>query len=117
MSLRFSKEELSENNIQIQCIDWLRIKRWYILENYKNKKPRVRGISDIAIMKNGRTIWVEFKTKVGKQSKEQIEFELNVKNHGCEYIIIRSLEDLFEYFGEEKQGEFFNYYKGNEIKN
>jgi hypothetical protein len=107
MSLHFLKEKLSEGDIQSQCIDWLQIKKWYIIPNYKNKKPRVLGVSDITILKNGRTIWMEFKRENGKQSQEQIEFMWNVKNHGGEYIIIRSFEDMLNYLGEIHQEELF----------
>lgn len=41
-----------------------------------------------------RPIFIEFKSSVGKQTKEQAEFERDVKSLGYEYYVIRSLEEL-----------------------
>jgi len=37
-----------------------------------------------------RNLWIEFKTKTGKQSKKQVEFEKFVESNGSKYIICRS---------------------------
>lgn len=101
------KKKLPEKDIQKQCIDYLRFSGWYIVENYKNKKPRVLGISDITAIKKGRTVWIEFKTLIGKQSKEQIEFEQNIKLHGGDYILINDFDKLADYLKDTRQGELF----------
>ena len=99
--------KLSEKNIQAQCIDYLRITRWYVVENYRNTKW-VPGVPDICAVRGGRTVWIEFKTEIGKQSECQKQFEQNIKFHGGEYIIVRSLEGLMEYLDDERiQGEMF----------
>ena len=41
-----------------------------------------------------RAIFLELKSEKGKQTKEQKEFEQSVKDFGCEYHIVRTLEEL-----------------------
>lgn len=94
---------MNESEIQKQCIEYLNWNRWYVIHNYKNKRPRVKGISDITIIKDGRTIWCEFKSETGKQRPEQIDFMNNIRAFGGEYIIIRSLEQLIDFFGRTEQ--------------
>jgi hypothetical protein len=60
-----------------------------------NKIGMTKGISDLKIEGlNGRTISVEVKTSIGKQSKEQIEMQKRVKDLGGIYIVVRSLEQF-----------------------
>jgi hypothetical protein len=43
-----------------------------------------------------RAIFLELKSKKGKQSKEQKEFEIKVGKERCEYFVVRSIEELEE---------------------
>lgn len=54
------------------------------------------GVSDLIILKNNKTIFVELKTYKGVQSEKQKEFEKIVKNLGFEYYLIRSLEQFIK---------------------
>lgn len=53
-----------------------------------------RGVPDIIVIKNGKFIGIEVKTTTGTQSTYQKEVEKNIKKHGAEYYIVRSLEEL-----------------------
>ncbi len=53
-----------------------------------------RGLPDIIVVAGGLFFALEVKTKIGKQSKEQKEFEANVKKHGGQYHVVRSIEDV-----------------------
>lgn len=55
-----------------------------------------RGIPDIWVILQGKTIGLEVKTATGRQSKEQKEIEERFKKNGAEYYIVRSLEDVKE---------------------
>lgn len=59
------------------------------------KLPRgcKKGIPDILIISKGRTIAMEVKTPIGKQSKEQKLVEESFKKQGQEYYVVRSLEE------------------------
>ena len=55
-----------------------------------------KGIADLVVMKDGRTIWVEVKTPKGRLSAWQDGFRQAVVNSGCEYIVARSLDDVLD---------------------
>lgn len=59
-------------------------------------KGTKKGFPDILIIKAGKTIGIEVKTAIGKQSKEQKEIESKFKQHGQEYYIVRSLDEVIE---------------------
>ena len=49
---------------------------------------------DIAKLCEPRVIFLELKGSKAKQTKEQKEFEQSIMKFGCEYHVVRSLEDL-----------------------
>ena len=55
-----------------------------------------KGIPDIWVILQGKTIGLEVKTATGRQSKEQKEIEERFKKNGAEYYIVRSLDDVKE---------------------
>ncbi len=57
--------------------------RWWYPQGAPNK-----GETDV--------IWIEIKDATGKQSEAQKTFEDEVKAQGCEYYVVRSLDDLIE---------------------
>lgn len=54
----------------------------------------VAGVSDLIIVRLNEIIFVEVKTEIGKQSKEQKEFQKIIEKLGFKYILVRSLEDF-----------------------
>jgi hypothetical protein len=53
------------------------------------------GHSDFNIyLPNGKTLFFEVKTPIGKQSDIQKRFELEVNNLGFEYFLVRSLDEF-----------------------
>lgn len=55
-----------------------------------------RGLPDIIVIKDGWFIALEVKKKGGSQSKEQKEFERQVKDASGEYYVVRSIDDVKE---------------------
>lgn len=53
-----------------------------------------RGIPDIWVIINGKTIGLEVKTPTGRQSKEQKEIEEKFIKNGADYYIVRSYEEV-----------------------
>lgn len=53
-----------------------------------------KGLPDIIVVAGGLFFALEVKTKVGRQSPEQKEFEALVKKHGGKYFVVRSIEDV-----------------------
>lgn len=62
-------------------------------------KGAKKGFPDIIIIKNGLFIGLEVKTGQGKQSNNQKEVEKELKKHGADYYVVRSLDDVIEIVG------------------
>jgi hypothetical protein len=59
-------------------------------------KYGIKGLPDIQVLTDGGfTVFLEIKDK-SKQSDDQKEFERRCKEVGCEYHIIRSIDDVQE---------------------
>lgn len=58
----------------------------------------VSGVSDLIVLHNGETIFIEVKTLTGKQSEKQKEFEKIVSLQGFKYYLVRSLEEFKHIF-------------------
>jgi hypothetical protein len=108
-------QELTEHAIQSQIIQYLKFNHIFcfsvpngIFFNSNSKKGGysyinklkaagfLKGVSDIIILLKNRAIFVECKRlneKISKQTKEQKEFELEVKSLGFEYYIWRDVAD------------------------
>lgn len=57
----------------------------------------VPGVSDMCmILPFKPALFVEFKTPEGKQSQSQKNWSLIIEHAGCNYIVIRSLEEFKE---------------------
>jgi hypothetical protein len=54
------------------------------------------GVSDLIVIKQNEVIFVEVKTEVGKQSKDQKAFEQKVNNLGFKYFLVRSLDEFIK---------------------
>lgn len=55
-----------------------------------------RGLPDIIVVAGGLFFGLEVKSKIGKQSKEQKEFQTLVEKHGGKYFVVRSIQDVQE---------------------
>lgn len=53
-----------------------------------------RGFPDTTAMKDGRTIYIEFKSKTGHLSPQQIQWKELLEAQGCEVIVSRTWEDV-----------------------
>ncbi len=85
----------TETYIRRSITDALRLAGWavfYIFQGLGSYK----GISDLIAMKDGRTVYIEVKTETGRQSEHQKQFERICIEHGCRYILARSVNDVAE---------------------
>lgn len=80
--------------------DYLRVNRWYVVRIQQGMGCH-KGVADLVATRDGRTAWIEVKTPTGKQSAAQRIFEHEIKAHGGEYHVVRSVEDAAEVSGEE----------------
>ena len=98
-----------ESDIQISCVKWFRLQYpRYIIFAVPNGGTRKKvemvfmlqegilpGVADLIICGDrGKILFVEMKTKTGRQSPHQKDFEEKVTKLGFQYNICRSLEDF-----------------------
>src|SRR5690606_19623087 len=67
----------------------------------KNLKAQAikSGVSDVLLLisnKGFSCLCLEFKTPVGKQSDEQIEFEKQAEKVGNKYVVVRSVKEAID---------------------
>lgn len=61
---------------------------------FKKATGLLSGVSDLIVLHNGKTIFIECKDEKGKQSDKQKEFEKIVSLQGFKYFLVRSLEEF-----------------------
>ena len=86
----------SESFILNQVRDILRLDGWDVTRHQQGMGSR-RGFPDLTALKDGLTLYIEIKTKTGKQSAYQVEFEKICRAHGGTYILARSVDDVKPY--------------------
>lgn len=85
-----------ESFILNQVRDILRLDGWDVTRHQQGMGSR-RGFPDLTALKDGKTLYIEIKTKTGKQSAYQVEFEKVCRAHGGTYILARSVDDVKPY--------------------
>ena len=93
----------SEFTIQVEIVDYCR-KNDIICFSVPNEATRnnskyiksgvLAGVSDLIVLKNGKSYFVELKDYKGKQSDKQKEFENMVNLEGFKYFLVRSLDEF-----------------------
>jgi hypothetical protein len=100
-----------ESEIQTAICDYLALKKYFFWR--QNTSPTVqisgdkwhfrrmskyalRGVPDIILIKEGKAIFLEVKTKKGVLSDVQIEFSKRAILAGAEYFVVRSIEDVIQ---------------------
>ena len=104
-----------ELQIQSAVVDYFRIQKILIFsvpngQNIPHPVTRALlkesgltpGVSDLIAVFDGEIVFIEMKTKTGRQSPEQKEFEQAVKARGFEYVIFRSVSDAEKWLLKRK---------------
>ena len=103
----------SESHLQQQCVKWLSFQYsnlvWFHVPNggQRNVREAVRfkregvkaGVADIILLQPNKTqhaLCIELKTKIGKQSPEQKEFQKAVEQWNYKYSVCRSLDEFMK---------------------
>jgi Holliday junction resolvase len=100
-----------ENQIEELILQYLTKLGWFAWKNptsgYFDKSRGVMrrhtsrfaitGASDIIAIKNGVVIFLEVKTKMGRQTSNQKEFQKRLELRKGNYAIVRSVEDTQNY--------------------
>lgn len=91
--------KVSEGDMKRAVKDYLRWQGWFCC-HIQQGMGSYKGIPDIYAIKGGRSLWIEGKTAQGRQSEHQLQFEDEIKAHGGEYLVARSVDDVMEYLRE-----------------
>lgn len=119
------KHKKEEHYLQCQIVQYLRLKGYTVfaipnggsrnaIEGANLKKEGVMaGVADLEVMlSDGKHIYLELKTKIGKQSQSQKDFEDKCKELGHIYRLVRSIEDVENVLNEinisEKQSKKYS---------
>ena len=63
----------------------------------------IPGEADLTLFQNGgKTVFIEVKTRTGRQSAKQKHFQKHFEQMGYEYIIMRSVDDARRYIEDVK---------------
>ena len=65
-----------------------------IIGNQKKSAGVVKGVSDLILICEGFTVYIEMKTETGVQSREQKDFAEKVRSRGHTYFVCRSEEEF-----------------------
>lgn len=85
-----------ESKLQASCLKYAKSKGWYVL---KIIKCNVNGFPDSALFKDGKTIFVEFKSEIGKQSELQKYQQKQLESQGFKYYLVNNLNYFKEIVG------------------
>ena len=88
-----AKKKSPEAIIKHQVRDYLRLRGWFVFHCLQGLGC-YPGVSDFIIIKGGQVIFLEIKTPKGKQSSNQEMFDVAIGDHGGEYMICQSVEEL-----------------------
>jgi hypothetical protein len=82
-----------ESKLQALCIKHAKSKGWLCC---KIIKCNVNGWPDLNLFKDGKTIFVEFKSLIGKQSALQVYQQKQLEEQGFKYYLINNLKNFQE---------------------
>ena len=87
-----------EKLIELEIKDYLTKTGWFV---FKISQPsthsrNIKGLPDLFALKQGCWVLIEVKSPSGKQSPEQANLERVIVEHGGEYILVHSLDELIE---------------------
>jgi hypothetical protein len=93
-----------ETALKHACIQYLRLQGWltYPLIQQGITPVNLRGLPDRIAIKNGRTVYLEFKSPQGRLSEHQEARRMEIEAAGATYLVVRRLEDLYA-LGDERQ--------------
>lgn len=97
-----------EEDIQTACVSWFRVmyprylcfaapnggSRNVVEAAHMKAAGVLAGVSDLIIVGDRSVLFVEMKTKTGRQSERQKDFQRSVERLGFEYKVCRSLADF-----------------------
>lgn len=88
-----NKQLTPESVVKNGVKQYLRLRGWFVFPVMQGALS-YPGISDFIALKDGKIIFVECKTKTGRQSEHQKNFQIDVERSAGVYLLIRDFEEL-----------------------
>ena len=88
-----------ETAIKKLAKEFLILAGWFVRHNMQ-RRWSYKGMPDIIATHHGVTLEIEFKSKTGTQSPDQIRYQADLQEHGGHYVLARSFEDISKYLKE-----------------
>ena len=82
---------MRESVIEKKCSAWAKANGWL---GYKFSSPSQRGVPDRLYIKNGSTVYVEFKAPGKQATKYQLHTIAKMQSYGVTVHIIDNVEDF-----------------------
>lgn len=82
-----------EKDIERKCIDYAESRGWWQIKIMRASK---NGFPDRELIRNGRTIRIEFKKPGGVLSPQQVKRIGEIREHGGEVFVIDNFSDAME---------------------
>lgn len=86
---------VKESEIQAAIRDFLRYQGFFVYKNHQTLGS-YPGVADLTAIKDGRVYWIEVKRPNGRLSEAQKRFASAIKNHGGNFFVATSIEDVME---------------------
>ena len=102
-----------EHKLQSLCVRWFRLKyksiayALFAVPNaarrsarngaYMKEEGLLPGVADLILLKSNRfygALCIEMKTRTGRQSESQKQWQQFIETQGCKYVVCRSLDDF-----------------------
>ena len=105
-----------ETALKHACVQYLRLQGWltYPLIQQGITPVNLRGLPDRIAIKNGWTVYLEFKSPTGRLSEHQKARRAEIEGAGATYLVVRDVEDLYV-LGDERQGVLTEKPPGKEV--
>ena len=97
----------SEHELQVICCNYFKSigllffsvpnagQRSYRTANYFKSEGLTAGVADLVLLfPKGKTVFLEFKAKTGKQKEKQQKFQEEVTKRGFDYYVVKSFEEM-----------------------
>jgi len=85
-----------ETAIKKQIRDYLKLDGWFVRHHLAGLGS-YPGMPDMSATKNSVTIEIEVKTPKGVQSQKQMDYEIDLVDHGGHYVLARNYEEVEKY--------------------
>ena len=98
---------MTEKSIQSAIVDWLRLRGRLVFEFGKPGGHRELrgslpvGFPDLLTIRDGWYVFLEVKAPGGRLSQAQRALHAEMRGAGCHVYVVRSLEDVWELYGNE----------------